>query len=242
VTETRPESGVLTRSLAQAPSPSDGQPDDAHRQLIGWIGLVLPLLLILFACVRDGWARFKSLESVSAYYYTGAAGLFLGMLFALALFLASYRGYPNNKHNWADRWAARLAAGSALVVAFFPTKAPDDMAPLAWWKPVTGVLHHVGAVVLFAMFAVFALCLFRLGDPDKPPAADKTLRNHIYLGCGVTILLCMAWAGFNAFKGDPIFRPEAIALVAFAVSWLVKGYGHLTIANIAKNPRVLLRS
>ena len=58
-----------------------------HRQLIGWIGLWLPFVLFILAGVwyTSGLPRWQTLESRSAYYYTGATSAFIGMLFALAL-------------------------------------------------------------------------------------------------------------------------------------------------------------
>jgi succinate dehydrogenase/fumarate reductase cytochrome b subunit len=221
-------------SVAQAASRPDDLSDNAHRQLIGYIGLVLPGLLILIAVVRDGMERWRSLESISAYYYTGAVAAFVGMLVGLALFLFTYRGYKN-KYNRADRWAAKAAAGAALVIAFFPTKAPVGVPALSWWTPATGVLHHVAAIVLFTIFAVFALWLFRLTADGEQPAADKRWRNNIYLACGIVIVGCIGWAGFSGLNGRPIFLPESIALIAFAVSWLVKGYAHRTIAGAVRS-------
>jgi hypothetical protein len=78
-------------------------PDDlsqrAHRRVIGVLGLVLPALLYLLAGMRptDGLPRWDSLNSISAYYYTGAVGVFVGVLFALSLFLFTYRGYKGVK-------------------------------------------------------------------------------------------------------------------------------------------------
>jgi hypothetical protein len=129
--------------------------------------------------------------------------------------------------------AAWIAGVAALLVAFFPTKAPDGFATLAWWEPWVGILHHVGAIALFSMFAVFALWLFRKtapGETDIP--RDKKLRNRIYLSCGIAIVLAMAWAGLAGFFGEPIFWPESVALVAFSVSWLVKGYAHRTLLGL----------
>lgn len=219
---------------ADAPARPDDLSGNAHRQLIGYIGLVLPFLLIFIALARDGMALWQSLESVSAYYYTGAVAAFVGMLVALALFLFTYRGYAN-EHHWADRWAATLAAFAALVVAFFPTRAPTGVAALTWWEPWMGVVHHVAAIVLFLMFAVFALWLFRLSVKDEPPTEGKQWRNRIYIFCGVLILACIVWAGVNGRNGRPIFWPESIALIAFSVSWLVKGYALDTIMGAARS-------
>jgi len=219
---------------AQAAYRPDDLSDHAHRQLIGYIGLVLPILLILIAVARDGMERWRSLESISAYYYTGAVAAFVGMLVALALFLFTYRGY-GNKYHWADRAAALTAAVAALGVAFFPTVAPAGVAALSWWSPTTGVLHHVCAVVLFTMFAVFALWLFRITPSGKQAPADKRWRNKLYLVCGTVIVASIIWAGIAGLNGGPIFLPESVALVAFAVSWLVKGYAHRTIADAARS-------
>jgi hypothetical protein len=214
------------------------QPDDnssrAHRQLIGYIGLVLPILLILIVLVRDGMERWRSLDSISAYYYTGAVAAFVGMLVALALFLFTYRGY-RNQHYWADRAASIIAAAAALGVAFFPTKAPADTLTLPWWSPETGVLHFVSALVLFTMFAVFALWLFRITSSEKEVPSDKRWRNRVFLFCGITIVVSIIWAVIALRNDRYIFWPESLALVAFAVSWLVKGYAHTTIADATRS-------
>ena len=67
----------------------------AHRQLLGYIGLMLPALLVVMVIARDGMTRWRSLASVSAYYYTGAVAAFVGMLVSMSLFLFTYRGYKN---------------------------------------------------------------------------------------------------------------------------------------------------
>jgi hypothetical protein len=85
----------------------DDLSDHAHRQLIGYIGLVLPIILIIIAVDRDGAEKWRELDSISAYYYTGAVAAFVGMLVALALFLFTYRGY-RNKYYWAADAARSL--------------------------------------------------------------------------------------------------------------------------------------
>ncbi len=233
LTGVRPAARVSTSAEHAAPR-SDDLSDNAHRQLIGYIGLFLPILLIFLAVARDGVTRWRGLESISAYYYTGAVAAFVGMLVALALFLFTYRGY-DNAYNWADQLAAKSAAVAALVVAFYPTTAPRDLLPLTWWTPRTGGLHHAAAIVLFVLFAVFALWLFRLTAPGETEAADKLWRNRVYMLCGLAIVACILWAGYEGMNSKPIFIPESIALVAFSVSWLVKGYAHRTIVSAARS-------
>ena len=212
----------------------DDRSDNSHRQLIGYIGLALPLILVLIAALRpaDPIERWKILGSISAYYYTGAVAAFVGMLVALALFLITYRGY-DNKYGRIDRAAAITAGCAALLVAFFPAEAPDGFDKLSWWTPANRNIHYLSAVVLFAMFAVFSLWLFRL-EGSIHPSADKRVRSRIYMGCGITILISMAWAGVAGINDRPIFLPESIALAAFALSWLVKGRAHKTIAKAVR--------
>ena len=226
-----------------SPSSSEDRVDDlsglsarVHRQLIGYVGLALPILLIVITWLRrdhpDQPWRWHG--SISAYYYTGAVAAFVGLLVALALFLFAYRGYKN-KYQLIDRLAATIAGLAALGVAFFPTTAPDGFTAAAWWTARTGVLHYVSAVVLFAMFAVFSLWLFRLtGTGDQPPA-DKHRRNLVYLACGIAIVASIAWAGVAGMNKKSILVPESIALVAFAVSWLVKGRAVKSIVDTARS-------
>jgi len=220
----------MIKLMAVRPDPArpDDLSGDAHRRLIGWIGLLLPALLVVIAIHRDGLARWRSLESISAYYYTGALAAFVGMLVALALFLFTYRGF-DNPHHKADRAVAIVAGLAALAVAFFPTAAPAGVPPLPWWTRSTGVIHHIAAVVLFAMFAVFALWLFRLRKDGKTETTGW--RNKVYLACGVAIVACIVWAGYNGYTAGQIFVPESIALIAFSFSWLVKGYAVEMLVN-----------
>jgi hypothetical protein len=222
---------MVIRLTERRPDPArpDDLSGDEHRRLIGWIGLVLPALLVAIAIERDGLARWKSLESISAYYYTGAVTPFVGMLVALALFLLTYRGFDNAYHK-ADRALAIIAGAAALVVALFPTAAPAGITPLAWWRPWTGVLHHAAAIVLFVMFALFALWLFRLRPDGK--TETRGWRNKLYLASGVVIIACIGWAGVNGYAAREIFAPESIALVAFSFSWLVKGYADEALVRL----------
>jgi len=199
---------------------------DAHRRLLGWIGLLLPALLVFLLIFRDGWARWDSLNSISAYYYTGAVAAFVGMLVSMSLFLFTYRGYEGKPYHRADRLVGIIAAVAALGVAVFPTGEPMGVLRLTWWQPWHGWAHYGCAVVLFAMFAVYALVLFRLTPTGPGGKMSLSIRGRdlVYMICGVLIVVSMLYAGYAGFFADgEIFWPESIALIAFAVSWLVKG-------------------
>ncbi len=60
---------------------------------------------------------------------------------------------------------------------------------------------------------------------------EKLIRNRVYTACGYLILACIALlAVYGVFfqntsivQWRPVFWLEAIAIVAFGASWLVKG-------------------
>ncbi len=87
----------------------------AHRRVIGLLGLALPSVVVVLSVifpVRSGW---KMLDSISAFYYTSATALFVGVLFALAIFLFVYGGY---KGDVADKRLGSVSGVAALGVAF----------------------------------------------------------------------------------------------------------------------------
>ena len=207
----------------------------AHRQLIGYLGILLPLLLVGIAALRPtpGLPRWEPLTSVSAYYYTGAVAAFVGILFALALFLFTYGGY---RGYLADRVVGKVGGFCALGVALFPTQAPGGLAEPSWWRGATMTIHYLSATSLFLVFIVFSLWLFRkTGVPEGGELSPgKRQRNRVYLICGLVMVANVLWAGSSYFTGAPIFWAEILALWAFAVSWLVKGYAHRPVIDTVK--------
>lgn len=235
------------------PSPGaspDDQSNRAERNLIGAIGLALPPLLWLLAGVRPvAVQRWALLPSISSYYHTGGVAAFVGLLVALALFLLSYRGYKVPVWGTVDRVTARVAAGAALLVAFFPTDVPGrEYYTAPWWHAWVGSVHTTAAAVLFLAFAVFALVLFTQTDRRRQPTVeerrDKRRRNELFVVCGVGIVASIAWAGVNTLQRRPIFWQESVALWCFGISWLVKGGTHQFIwrrLKAAVTPRAAVR-
>ena len=206
-----------------------------HRQLIGYLGILLPLILFILAGLRPtpSLPRWDVLNSISAYYYTGAVATFVGILFALSLFLFTYGGYEDSR---ADRVVGIIGGFCALGVAIFPTGPPGEVSAPSWWDSTIRALHYISAASLFIVFIIFSLWLFRKTKVPKgeAPRSGKLWRNRLYLFCGLVMVVCVLWAGTSYFTAAPIFWPETIALVAFGVSWLVKGYGHESVLNKLK--------
>ena len=215
----------------------------AHRRLIGILGLLLPVLLYVLAGLLPtvGLPRWKALNSISAYYYTGAVSVFAGVLFALALFLLTYPGY---KEVAADRVVGRVGGLAAIAVALFPTKAPAGLSAPSWWRPNMTVIHHTSAVVLFVAFILFAIWLFRKSNIPRPRdrPLEKRRRDDICLACGIVMIVAVLWAASSTFTHAPIFLPESIAIIGFAVSWLTKGEAQKPVMQIVHRIRQWLKN
>jgi hypothetical protein len=72
------------------------------RKTVGWIGILLPLVLMIgaYLFINEPIA----LKNISLYYHTGMRDVFVGVLCAIALFLFFYKGYDR-----LDNLAANLA-------------------------------------------------------------------------------------------------------------------------------------
>lgn len=185
------------------------------RRIIGTMGFVLPPALAL-GCLFFGDCP-GILETISDYYDTIMRDIFVGILFTMALFFFSYRGYDQR-----DDRAGDLACLFAIGVALCPTNSE-------YW-PVA-VLHYVSAVLLFGTLAYFSICLFTETSNPTAMTAEKHQRNRIYRWCGYTMIFCMLSVGVCTFFLQdhwiaslmPVFWLEWLMLWAFGYSWLVKG-------------------
>lgn len=212
-----------------------GLSQQAHRQLIGYLGFFLPFLLYLLAGLRhtDDLPGWTVLPSISAYYYTGAVAIFVGVIAALSLFLFTYCGYDGVA---ADRIVGALGGAGAVGVILFPTNAPSASLTLPWWSSWMATVHYSCAVVLFISFILFAVWLFRkseIADPSARPS-EKQWRDRVSLSCGIVMIVAVAWAGWARMHREPMFYQESVAIEAFAISWLVKGEAHRSIARAAR--------
>ena len=230
---------LIPPAARRVPATPASLSQQGHRRLIGILGLLLPLLFYLFAGLLPmaPLPRWATLNSLSAYYHTGAVGVFVGVLFALALFLLTYPAY---REEVADRVVARVGGVAAMGVALFPSKAPDGVLPPSWWRPYMAVVHSVAAVVLFISFILFAIWLFRKSDLPRRlnRPLDKRRRDDICLACGIIMIVAVLWTASSMVTHARIFLPESIAIVAFAVSWLTKGEIHKPVMQFVRTLRL----
>lgn len=204
----------------------------AMRRNIGILGMALPFLLIA------GSAAFYHCRvvqvSISQYYHSGMRDLFVGILAFVAMFLFAYRGY-----NILDRISGNIAGAGALGVAFFPPLTIEvaegclnNCVISNDWKTI---VHFLSAFLFFITLALTSIFLFTRTSNEQGyvQSREKIIRNKIYRTSGIVMLISLLliiiyrWllAGRYPFLDTirPMFILEAIALIAFGISWLVKG-------------------
>jgi hypothetical protein len=184
----------------------------ALRKSVGWIGILLPFTLMLgdFLIFRGS----DPLYSISKYYFSGMRDIMVGALCAISLFLFFYRGY----NKW-DLWSSNLAGFAALCTAIFPTVKDGPL-------DLSANIHFIMAAVFFVTLASISFFLFTKSSPD--PTRQKKNRNLIYRACGIVmfaslIALLLFFMFFSSSTSKFAFWTETLALVAFGISWLVKG-------------------
>lgn len=205
------------------PNPRD--PDIiAYKQLrtaIGLLAFFLPYLLILGGILV---CQEAPRPSISDYYYSCVRNLFVGMLWAIGVFLFSYRGYVAREY-----WLSKLASITVIAVALCPTTPEDPSSG----EKIVGAIHLLCAAVFFLILAYMSFFLFT--RHGRRMTLQKQKRNLVYRICGVVIFLSVLIIGgvkaallldstFHAPARYMLFF-ETIAILAFAISWMVKADG-----------------
>jgi hypothetical protein len=184
------------------------------RAIIGYVGLTLPVVLLL-AGVVDGHIE----SSLSAYYYTKVGNVFTGALCVIGIFLLAYRLTA-----WAiDNVATTLAGLSALGVAFFhaaPMNATVSQLRLA-------DVHLTCAAALFILLGAISLFIF-----PRDTLPGQRWRANWYMALGALIWLSIIlmptlnWLAGSFYDNNHVFFIlETVCVMAFAVSFILKGHG-----------------
>jgi hypothetical protein len=220
------------------------------RKTVGCIAILLPLGLGAGVIVLGSTIP----SSVSGYYYSPMRNVLVAALCVLGMFLITYNGYDS-----MDSWVTNVAGGAAIGVAFFPTSSPS-FSP-AWVGSVHPVFAGVALTAQALMALQFTstdtdagggwvqdlermglALLFRYSVPQagQAPGSRKMIRNRIYSGCAWAILVGVALALMQNFWPPSVkqitpwlFWFEALAIMSFGFSWLVKGEAILADKPIA---------
>ena len=196
------------------------------RQMIGWAGLLMPLVVRGGAYIFEG---IHSGDSISAYYYTGMRDVFVSTLVLVGALLACYR-----TPSLSDNIIATISGVAAIGIALFPMDPYYGPEILEKYSQAASALCYVSHGILGAHFVfvgiffalTFYLVYFRFSafTPGRP-TPQKLMRNRIYKVCGIVMaasFLAIAAIALLA-RGRSIFWPETVAVGAFAIAWLVKG-------------------
>ena len=198
-------------------------------QSIGWLSALLPVSMVLGNLIFGGCSCIQ--DSVSDYYYTITGDLLVGILSAVALLLISYRRYPGDR---SDSILSKTAGILALGVAFFPTNETSADKCAIIHLPLSELrnnLHNILSALLFLVLSAISLFLFTKSK-GVIVTKQKLQRNRIYRTCCVVMLLCIVVLALYINLRDsmlwlkpykPVFWLESTALIAFGISWLVKG-------------------
>jgi len=189
------------------------------RQVLGGLGIALPVLVILFGLLGQNGPEWY--YSISATYYANSGPLFIAVMGAVGLFLITYRGYSRLD------FVINLASGVfALLIAFFPCGATSDeyVGLLHLPRDISQLVHNISACVFFILLACNILFLFTKGTGE--PTKQKLARNRLYRICGVGIAIFIAFqiaTSLLKLPGPYTMINETVMLLCFGVAWLVKG-------------------
>jgi hypothetical protein len=201
-------------TILSAPAGQDERTVRRLRYGVGAIGVLLPVVLPLgnWIFTRFGHQTEILPASMSSSYYTGTRNIFVGALCALGVFLIGYRFNARD-----DRWST-TAGLFAIGVALCPTAPRSPTAN----QSTVGLVHIGFALALLVGLAMFCISSFR--DPADP---QRRTANHLYLACGVLILVFVAVAMLAAVThwGDgwrltPLYVCEALSVWAFGGAWI----------------------
>ena len=184
------------------------------RAIIGYVGLTLPVVLLL-AGVVDGHVE----SSLSAYYYTKVGNVFTGALCVIGIFLLAYR-----LTSWAvDNIATTLAGVSALGVAFFHA-APDN-ATLSQLRLAD--VHLACAAALFILLGAISLFIFpRDIGPGQRWRANWYMALGALIWLSIILMAALNWLAGSFYASHHVcFILETVCVMAFAVSFIFKGHG-----------------
>ena len=144
------------------------------RKLIGWLGLLLPLLVYMIEL------RYE--PSISDYYYTKSGVLFTSVTTLLGAFLISYKGYKQKPDEWfSDNLVTWVGGILIIIVAAIPTVYKGSECcptPICYTQnDVLRYIHFGSAVLFFIVMGYMSAIHFVRGI--EPFDAIKMRQNMI---------------------------------------------------------------
>jgi hypothetical protein len=200
------------------------------RIAIGILGFTFPIIMALGNIVFGGYSGVQ--RSISAYYHTNMQHFFVGILFAIGVFLFTYKGYECK-----DDIFGNLAGVFAILAALCPVSETGSFTscdPNLSYHDTKSIIHNIAAVGFLSVLIYFTWVLFRKKPGKGEPTGMKIKRNKWYKGIGIFMLGCVLLIPIYLllcnqgylkclFRLRPVFWLESFALCAFGISWFIKG-------------------
>jgi len=203
----------------------------ALRLMIGVLGLLLPIILPL---ANKG----VMMKSISKFYYTDSSIFFTSILFAIGLFLFSYRGKEKVKGEVSDNIITNFGGLFAMMTALIPTNYYEGGSSqnLEYLKSFCtehcfsiqyihdngsiGWVHTISAILFLIIVGYMSFFRFTKDTQSDP-------RNLFYEVCGIGVWVTLIITGLDMalkwnFTEFDVFIGESIALCFFGVAWLTK--------------------
>lgn len=194
------------------------------RCTIGWLGMMLPWLVVLLLWKFPG--------SISeTFYYQETVAPFMIILGAASILLMFYDGYDKTD-DIINTIGSIFGLGICLFpcavggvpsagVAIFSEYIPNmQVGTFMLPMNVSNTIHTVCAIAFFAILALNSLFQFtKTGGGEM--TKHKKIRNIIYRICGVGMLASFLIALLPWFPLK-IWLLEMFALTFFGISWLTK--------------------
>ena len=211
----------------------------AIRKAIGILGLLLPALVIFF--------HGELLTSISHYYYARSAVFFIGIMFSFGLFLISYRGYEKDTktEKLSDNTITNIGGFAALMVIFFPTSClgsggfsitcySEGLVMFGHVNKYVSAVHLISAGLFLFIMGWISIYRFTKTKENVILSAEKKRNNRVYKFCGFLVWISLGvlifefagqliWSDKFQLSDYDIILFETIAVMAFGISWLVKG-------------------
>jgi hypothetical protein len=199
------------------------------RRLIGILGISLPFLCLIGLIITSTILQ----PSISHCYYTNVRDVFVGIMIGVSMFLITYYGYDP-----IDHVVTNITGTAGILLAICPclfSYANPELNHLVGYlnfNPyLSNIIHIVCASIFFLLLAFNSIFLFTKTDPNVVKTENKKKRNVIYIVCGIIMIVLMLVLlflhlimGNVKFDETPIaFFIESLMLLAFGISWLVKG-------------------
>jgi len=209
------------------------------RTIVGVLGIAFPAFL-LFGEWTFLEASVQVRGSISAYYHSPVRDVFVAFLCVIGFLLITYMA---GKWRSVDFVVSFVAGVALILVAMFPTErpnlaanapacgsvpAPADCAPVQRriGEARSERIHYASAAVAFGSLFAISLVFGR----REQRFAKKPLVAWVHYVCSAAIalgvLVIVAGELFDAgsiWILTPLYIGEVLIVLAFGVSWLVKG-------------------